>query len=84
MPKPLLIGSFSVASSSRVCYCLKATSHSAIFYTCVGAIKGTDNVLPAKDSPHCIFLNCCYDINQSNHVEVSPYNSIPRQVQKLV
>ena len=29
-----------------------ATSHSAILCACVGAIKGTDNVLLSKDGPH--------------------------------
>ena len=36
---------------------VKATSHSAILCACVDrAIKDTDDVLPAKDSPHCTSL----------------------------
>ena len=34
----------------------KAVSHSAILCACVDAIKGTDDVLPAKDGAHCMSL----------------------------
>ena len=32
---------------------LEATSHLTIFHACKYAIKDIDDVLPAKDGPHC-------------------------------